>query len=210
MDKESTQNKPIHPLTVRMGLFVVLLISGTVIYYSVQWIYHRIHSRLGLEIAEVVVAFLMVLIVILILFGFWFGFGADRILHRRKIQALWIYRSLHRSRVVRSLWQYIEPNGQMAGADRPVIETLSIPERPPRRGRRPAYSLERWMRVVQAWENRDLQRNTMTLSEYLAEQFGTYADGSPQMSENSYYEWRKKVFKELRKPESRKKEKAAT
>lgn len=208
MDKESTQNNHIHPITVRMGLFVVLLISGTVIYYSVQWIYHRIQSRLGLEIAEVVVAFLMVLIVVLILFGFWFGFGADRILHRRKIQALWIYRSLHRSRVIRSLWQYIEPNGQMESANLPVIETLSIPERPPRRGRRPTYSLDRWMRVVQVWENRDTQRNTMTLSEYLAEQFGTYADGSPQMSENSYYEWRKKVFRELRKQESRKKEKA--
>jgi hypothetical protein len=65
------------------------------------------------------------------------------------------------------------------------------------------------MRVVQAWESRDIQRNTMTLSEYLAEQFGIYADGSPQMSENSYYEWRKKVFKELRKQEARKKAKTA-
>jgi len=39
----------------------------------------------------------------------------------------------------------------------------------------------------------------MTLSEYLAEQFGTYADGSPKMSENSYYDWRRKILKELQK-----------
>lgn len=190
---------------MRKGLLGVLLISGTVIFYSVNWIYHRIHSRLGFEIAEVVVAFLMVLIIMLILFGFWAGFGIDQILRRQKVQALWIHRSLKRSRVMRSLWRYIEPNWHQEVAGLPAVEMTSIPEHPPRRGRRPTYSLDRWMRVVQAWENRDLQRNTMTLSEYLAEQFGTYADGSPQMSENSYYEWRKKVFMELRKQDPEKK-----
>ena len=209
MSRESTQSNHIHPITVRMGLLLVLLCSGMVVFYSVNWIYHRILNRLGPEIAEVVIAFLMVLIVILILFGFWAGFRTDRILHRRKIQALWIYRSLKRSRLMRSLWRYVEPNWPVESTKLPVIEPISITEHAPRRGRRPTHSLDRWMRVVQAWENRDTQRNTMTLSEYLAEQFGTYADGSPQMSENSYYEWRKRVFKELRKQESRKKEEAA-
>jgi len=208
MSQESTENNHIPPVYMRMGLFVVLLTSGILIFYSVNWMYHRILDRLGLEIAEVVVAFLMVLIVILILFGFGAGVGADQILRQRKIQALWIYRTLKRYRVMRSLWRYIKPNERIEKSRLPAVETISIPERPPRRGRRPTHSLERWARVVQAWENRDTQRNTMTLSEYLAEQFGTYADGSPQMSENSYYEWRKKVFRELRKQESRKKEKA--
>jgi len=208
MRQESAENNHIPPVYLRLGLLVVLLTSGTIILYSVNWMYHRIRDRLGLEIAEVVVAFLMILIVILILFGFGAGIGADQILRRRKIQALWIYRSLKRYKVMRSLWQYIKPSEQAESAGLPVVETITIPERPPRRGRRPTHSLDRWARVVQAWENRDTQRNTMTLSEYLAEQFGTYADGSPQMSENSYYEWRKKVFRELRKQESRKKEKA--
>lgn len=208
MSQESVEDNHIPPIYLKMGLLAVLLTSGTIIFYSVNWMYHRIHAHLGLEIAEVVVAFLVVLIVILILFGFGAGVGADQILRQRKIQALWIYRSLKRYRIMRSLWRYIKPNGPLEKSRPPAIETISIPERPPRRGRRPTYSLDRWARVVQAWENRDTQRNTMTLSEYLAEQFGTYADGSPQMSENSYYEWRKKVFKELQKQASRKKEKA--
>ncbi|MCC6986386.1 MAG: hypothetical protein IT309_08155 [Anaerolineales bacterium] len=87
----------------------------------------------------------------------------------------------------------------MEKSQQTAIATISIPEHPPRRGRRPTYPLERWARVVQAWENRDPLRNTMTLSEFLAEEFGVYADGSPHMSENSYYEWRKRVFMELRK-----------
>lgn len=209
MNQESTENNHIPPVYLRMGLFVVLLTSGTLVFYSVNWMYHRIHDRLGLEIAEVVVAFLMVLIVILILFGFGAGVGADQILRQRKIQALWIYRTLKRYRVIRSLWRYIKPNERIGNSRLPAIETISIPERPPRRGRRPTHSLERWARVVQAWENRNTLCNTMTLSEFLAEEFGTYADGSPQMSENSYYEWRKRVFKELRKQKPAKKEKNA-
>jgi len=199
MSQESSRNNCIPPIYLRTGLLVVLSISGVIILFSVNWIYHRIHSRLGVEIAQVVVAFLMVLIVILILFGFWAGIRADRILRTRKIQALWILRSLKRSRVIRSLWRYIEPEAGMVDARHARPEPITIPERGPRRGRRPTYPLDRWIRVVQAWENRDILRNTMTLSEYLAEQFGTYADGSPKMSENSYYDWRRKILKELQK-----------
>ena len=150
MNQESAQNNHIHPITMRVWLFVVLLISGAVVFYSVNWIYRRIQTRLGLEIAEVVVAFLMVLIVILILFGFWAGFRVDRILHRRKIQAFWIYRSLKRSRVMRSLWQYVEPDNPLEGAKHATLENISIPEHAPRRGRRPTHSLDRWIRVVHA------------------------------------------------------------
>jgi hypothetical protein len=56
-----------------------------------------------------------------------------------------------------------------------------------------------------AWENRDTLRNPMTLSEFLSLEFGTYADGSPRMSENSYYDWRKRVIEELQKQEQKKK-----
>jgi hypothetical protein len=210
MDGKLPQNNHIPPIYMRLTLFVVLFVSGMVIVSSVRWIYRRIQGNLGFEIAEVVVAFLMVLIFILILFGFGAGFGADRILRKRKIQAFWIYRSLKRSRFMRSLWIYIEPHGQMEPENKRELEMTRMLTKKPRRGRHPTYSLDRWMRVVQAWENRDPLRNTLTLSEFLGEEFGTYADGSPQMSENSYYDWRKKVFKELRKLEARKKEKIAS
>ena len=108
---------------------------------------------------------------------------------------------------MRSLLHYVAPDDHSEYPKLPALDKISIPEHAPRRGRRPTHSLDRWIRVVHAWENRDLQQNTMTLSEYLAEQFGIYADGSPMMSENSYYEWRKKVRRELKKRETGNKEK---
>lgn len=158
-----------------------------------------------MEIAEVAVAFLMVLIVILILFGFWAGFRAERILKQRILQKFWIYRSLKQIRWFGTFLRYAEPARQVEIPGKATVEMISIPKNKPRRGRHPTHSLDRWMPVVHAWENRDTLRNTMTLSEYLCEQFGTYADGSPKMSENSYYEWKKKVLEELRRQELRKK-----
>jgi hypothetical protein len=210
MDGKLPKNNNIPPIFMRMGLLVILFMSGMVIVSSMGWIYRRIRNNLGFEIAEVVVAFLMVLIFILVLFGFGAGFGADRILRRRKIQALWICRSLKRFRFIRSLWVYIEPHEHVETENQQALEMTKLLTKTPRRGRHPTYSLDRWMRVVQAWENRDPLRNTLTLSEFLGEEFGIYADGSPQMSENSYYDWRKKVFKELRKLEARKKVKTTT
>jgi len=80
-----------------------------------------------------------------------------------------------------------------------VAQLLVSMDKPKRRGRPPTHSLDRWTRVVFAWENRDPYRNPMTLTEFLSQEFGTYADGTPCMSENSFYENRKKVFEELRK-----------
>ena len=49
------------------------------------------------------------------------------------------------------------------------------------------------------WEKRDPLRDTMTLADLLAEEFGTNADGSPRMTEQTYYDWRDRVFAELKK-----------
>ncbi|MFT3892727.1 MAG: hypothetical protein QM730_13940 [Anaerolineales bacterium] len=83
-----------------------------------------------------------------------------------------------------------------------TVDVTALLDRQPKRGRRPTYSIDRWKRVVMAWENNDPLRNPLTLSEFLAEEFGTYADGSPKMSENSFYDWRKKVMDELRRQEA--------
>lgn len=182
---------------MRIGLFGLLLLDGAAIFFSIWWISDRIQNRLGLEIAEVVVAIQMVLIMILVLFGFWAGFRVDRILRLQKIQRLWMYRLMKHCKVMRSLWHYIQSKRVSEDTRQPAPESISVPEHAPRRGRRPTHSLKRWIQVVKAWEDRDPRENTMTLSEYLGEQFGIYADGSPKMSQNSYYAWKKKVLREL-------------
>lgn len=203
MENKATRKTHFRPVVVKTGLAVILGASLFGIYFPVIWIYNQIHDNLGFGLAQVTVAFLVILILFLILVGFGAGFGMDRAVRRRKIQSLRIYPLTKRCWIFKSLWGDITPMENTAkdtSTEEPCAPDLQeLLSRPRRRGRPPMHSIDRWQRVVMAWENRDPLHNPMTLAEFLSQEFGTYADGSPRMSENSYYDWRKKVMDELQK-----------
>jgi len=202
MAEKFTKRSHIHPV-LRIVLLIILMMCGGMLFGSILWIFQRIHSSFGAESAEVAVAFMSMLILSLILVGLRAGLGVDRFIRRRKLTACKFYRSSSQARYFLSLLGYEELQRECELPATLTIQntqdTLALIERPRRRGRPPTHSLDRWTRVVLAWENRDPIRNPMTLVEFLSQEFGTYADGSPCMSENSFYENRKKVFDELRK-----------
>jgi hypothetical protein len=202
MAEKLIKHSHIHP-SLRIVMYSILLICGGLLFGSIIWIFHRIHTSLGAELAEVAVALMSIFILALILVGICAGWSIDRFIRYRKISAWRIYRSFRQVRQFFSLLGYEEVQPKISLIDGPnepnINKTLALLERPRRRGRPPTHSFDRWNRVVFAWENRDTFRNPMTLAEFLSQEFGTYADGSPCMSENSFYENRKKVFEELRK-----------
>ena len=209
MDEKLSQSNPFPPLFLRLGLFLILLTSSISVITSVTWIYHRVHNNLGLEIADVVVALLVILILGLIIIGFGAGFGAKRVLRRRKVQAMRIYRFLKRSKSFQTFWDYmglqVETEKKIIPHQQDIPEITVLSNRPPKRGRIPTHSMDRWIEVVAAWENRDTWRNPITLEEFLSQEFGTCADGSPQMSKKSFYDWKKKVHKEVCERQAKKK-----
>ena len=190
---------------MRTVLHFILLICGGLLFGSIIWIFDRIHNSLGIELAEVAVALMSIFILVLILVGIRAGWSLDRFIRHRKVTTWKIFRSFNQARYFLSLLGYEEVQSKINVIESPtnqnINESLAFIERPRRRGRPPTHSFDRWNRVVLAWENRDTFRNPMTLAEFLSQEFGTYADGSPCMSENSFYENRKKVFDELRKSE---------
>ena len=202
MVEKLSKRSRIHPI-MRTVLYFILLICGSLLFGSIIWIFHRIHSSLGVDLAEVASALMSIFILALILVGMRAGWSIDRSIRHREIAAGKIYRSFGQVRHFLSLLGYEEIQPVIGLTDGPnqlnINETLALIERPRRRGRPPTHSFDRWTRVVIAWENRDTFRNPITLAEFLSQEFGIYADGSPCMSENSFYENRKKVFDELRK-----------
>jgi hypothetical protein len=203
MAEKLTKRSHIHP-NLRIVLYSILLICGGLLFGSIIWIFRRIQASLGVELAEVAVALMSILILALMLVGIRAGWTIDRFIRYRRIDIWKIHKSFRQAQQFITLLGYEEPQpSSISLQDSPnkqnIDETLALIEKPRRRGRPPTHSLERWTRVVLAWENRDLYRNPMTLTEFLSQEFGTYADGSPCMSENSFYENRKKVFDELRK-----------
>jgi type II secretory pathway pseudopilin PulG len=202
MDENSTQKSCFSPVLLRIGLLFVLVATITIVVSSISWIYYHVHQSLGPEIAEVVVAVMMIIILALIVVGFRAGFGAREVLMQRKRRARRIYRLFKRSYMFRALWGHVglpsETQPNIAAIRAPVVMDVVL-DPTPKRGRHATFPIERWIKVVAAWENRDRWRNTLTLSEFLAEQFGTNADGSPLMSANTFYDWKKRVHEELEK-----------
>lgn len=197
-----TKRSHIHP-KLRIALYSIVLLCGGLLFGSILWIFQRINTSLGEELAQVAVSLMSILILALILVGMRAGWSLDRFIRHRKIDLWKIQRFYKQARHFLSLLGYEEVQPKIITPELPTREnieqTLALIEKPKRRGRPPTHSLDRWTRVVLAWENRDLYRNPMTLTEFLCQEFGTYADGTPCMSDNSFYENRKKVFDELRK-----------
>lgn len=80
-----------------------------------------------------------------------------------------------------------------------MIEPFDLFNMPARRGRKPTFPLERWLPIAMKWENRDPMRDVFTLGELIAEHLGTNSDGSPIVSEQTYYSvWRQRAIDEIR------------
>jgi hypothetical protein len=80
-----------------------------------------------------------------------------------------------------------------------MLEPFVLLDLPTRRGRKPTFPLERWIPIALKWENRDPIRDAFTLGELIAEHLGTNSDGSPIVSEQTYYSvWRQRAINEIR------------
>jgi hypothetical protein len=209
MNEKVSHSRRYSPISMRIGLLLILLTSGTAVFSSLAWIFQRVRSSQGLEIAEVVVAVLVIFILALIVIGFRAGFDARQSLRQRRRRAFRIYCLIKRWEFSRCLWDYIglpveiEQISMLPSGN--TIEMVVKLDASPKRGRPPTFPIERWTKVVSAWENRNRWQNTMTLQQFLAEEFGINADGSPLMSVNTYYDWRKKVHEEQRRQQEQQK-----
>ena len=198
----------IHPI-VRVALVSTLILCGGSLVVSIYWIFQKINHSAGVELAEVAVAFLSILVLALILVGMRAGLGLDRwIRYRRFEECRLFHSSKHTHRALSWLgYGHLVLEGETASEELygwNVEELLALFEKPKRGGRRPTHPPERWIRVVLAWENRDLVRNTQTLAEFLSQEFGTNADGTPRESESNFYDYRKKILKQIKKKAGRK------
>ncbi|MFT3892726.1 MAG: hypothetical protein QM730_13935 [Anaerolineales bacterium] len=62
MDKQHPHRPHHPPVPLRVGLVILLIISSMGVWDAIAWTYHRVDQGLGHEIAEVIVAFLVIVI----------------------------------------------------------------------------------------------------------------------------------------------------
>lgn len=194
-----------YPPVKKGVLFLTLLGVGWVVFLPIAWMYQKLRSGMGVDFAQISLTLAMVLFLGTILAGMGLAYFIDSAIRRQRF----IFHAPQPGGWVDALiraWGFElmigQPENPAISATAQPLEgddALAILNKPRKRGRKPAYSIDRWRRVVVRWENRDTLRNMITLTELLSEEFGTHADGSPGMSKQSYYDWRNKVLAEYKK-----------
>lgn len=185
---------------IHLSIFILLLIS-LIVKFTI-WFYVNYKQGLGDQLAQIAIAYHAALFVGMVLLGLGVGYGVE-----------WLI--LHRTFIFRdpqpdSLAEWITI---LWGIELPPLETVPAVASeepaspveyqylnlPTRRGRKPTFTLERWLPIAAQWENRDPMRDAFTLAELIAYHLGTNPDGSPIVSEQTYYSlWRARAIEELK------------
>lgn len=184
--------------TIRLSLFIVIILSLIVKFTG--WFYENYKHGLGDSLAQVAIAYQSILFFGLVVLGLSLGYGIEWLILKRKSifhdpqpdsLAEWII----------LLWgieaQRLETKPKsVEDMETPDLHYLNLPTR---RGRKPTFTLERWLPIAAKWENRDPIRDAFTLADLIADHLGTNPDGSPIVSEQIYYSlWRARAIEELK------------
>ena len=94
--------------------------------------------------------------------------------------------------LVKSAAQNISPTGfpEMQIPNHQSFETTETP----RIGRKPMFDEQTRHDVIMAWEERTNTQSS-NLVDFLAEKLGVYPDGSPKVSPQTFYAWRRNLHR---------------
>lgn len=65
------------------------------------------------------------------------------------------------------------------------------------RGKPPRFPKEKIRKAVIKWESRDPSISALTLEQFLAQEFGSGPDGILLMATTTFYDWRRRILKEM-------------
>jgi hypothetical protein len=77
-------------------------------------------------------------------------------------------------------------------------KVFDIGDQPHKRcGKRSRFSISKITKAVLMWERRDPQFASLTLTEFLEQEFGSGPDGVLLMAPTTFYDWRRRVLRDL-------------
>ena len=181
------------------------MIAVIIVFLDVIWWYRNFESGLGTVIAQAAIAYHVIILFVMVGIGVGLGYFMDRMICQRRS----IFRNPQKGgwvEIFMHIWGYElqedkapKLESQPEQQEPSMIEPFMLLDLPTRRGRKPTFPLERWIPIALKWENRDPIRDAFTLGELIAEHLGTNSDGSPIVSEQTYYSvWRKRAVNEIR------------
>jgi hypothetical protein len=197
-----------HHIKRLWGHYLALLILIAVLAYPIYRVYKFFQSKFGQEAALIALSLSIMIALIFVVRG-----------------------AVHTHRLVRELKRDIEKqNGTHQTPDlstpllfklfkidpstrkhtKPVEENLQEAIEFPKlfnlspnhhRGKPPRFPKEQIRKVVLKWERRDPSITALTLEQFLAQEFGSSPDGILLMAVTTFYDWRRRILKEIEESE---------
>jgi len=180
-------------------IILLLVFHGSmllIVFLDLRWFYRTFEANLDHPLAQAAIAYHILLLTGLALTGICLGHWVDRMI-REKNSIFQCVEEGSWAEIILNLWGYaLEEEGHKQEIPTDPLVLLDLPTR---RGRKPVFTLDRWLPIAAQWENRDPIRDGFTLADLIADHLGTNADGSPIVSEQTYYNtWRPRAIAELR------------
>ncbi len=190
------------------GHYLSLLILIATLAYPIYWVHKFFLSKFGSEAALIALTLTIMIVLIFVVRG-----------------------AVHTHRLVRDLKRDIEKqNGTNQSPDLPAPlifklfkidpsitkQTKPVDENPQgviefpklfnpspnrHRGKPPRFPKEQIRKAVLKWERRDPSMTALTLEQFLAQEFGSSPDGILLMATTTFYDWRRRILKEIKSSE---------
>ncbi len=188
------------------GHYLALTIVIIILAFPIYWIYRLAHDSLGKEVALLLLTVTVVTVVV---------FGVRGAVHTHRI--IRILRQeitdsneqqippLARANIplVLKIFRMDQPHSTSQLCEKASMEKTSplphlfLPFPRKRRGKQPRFPEEKIRKAVLKWEGRDPSYSALTLEEFLAQEFGSTPDGVLLMATTTFYDWRRRMLKEI-------------
>ena len=186
------------------GHYLAALILIAALAYPIYRVYKFFQTRYGQEAALIALTLTVMIVIYLVVRG-----------------------AVHTHRLIRDLKRdLVNDDGQELPTDRPIPMIFKLfkinpsirkkekteqgdPEGtikfPPlfnlspnrHRGKPPRFPREKIRKAVVKWESRDPSITALTLEQFLAQEFGSGPDGILLMATTTFYDWRRRILKEI-------------
>lgn len=184
------------------GHYLALLILVAILFFPVRGVYKFFHFSFGSEAAVIALTITVMGVVILGVRGAVYTHALIRDLRREfptpnpqvETNPPLIFK-IFKIELGRPERLETGTRNHSVETDPPLYHFPSFPRK--RRGKQPRFPEEKIRKAVLRWESRDPSFSVLTLEEFLAQEFGSGPDGILLMATTTFYDWRRRILKEI-------------
>lgn len=186
------------------GHYLALILLVLLLILTLTWFYQFFQTHFGSVIALIALASLLTGEIVLMIRGAVYTSRIHRMLREQTDKAGHpnfsngkkapaIFKVLDMD--LRPIALAVPEETEMSQVRLEIQKLLDTPKK--RKGKQPRYPLADIRAAVLEWEQRDPSFSIETMEQFLDRKFGSSGDGVLLMSPSTFYDWRRRILKEL-------------